>query len=163
MKRIIWAAVVVGVCAWMPVWAGPNANGVVGVWLTDGRDCKIEVYKESDKVNGKIVWLKEPTYEPGHAEAGKPKRDSKNPDPARQNDTLVGLNLLKGFSFDGTDKWTGGTVYDPENGKTYKCVLSLGDENTLNVRGYLGIQAFGRTSMWTRAPKEEPAKPGKEG
>jgi len=44
--------------------------------------------------------------------------------------------------------------------------LSLGDENTLNVRGYLGIQAFGRTTTWARAPKEDPAdaaKPGKEG
>ena len=156
MKRTICATVVLGLCAWMPVWAGPNADSIVGVWLTDGGGSKIEISKESDKYDGKIVWLKDPTYEQGHPEAGKPRRDSHNHDPAHQHDPMVGLNLLKNFTFDGEAKWTGGTIYDPENGKTYKCVITLGDDNTLNVRGYLGIQALGRTTTWKRAPKEDP-------
>ena len=51
--------------------------------------------------------------------------------------------------------WSGGTIYDPEEGKTYKCVMKLADENTLNVRGYIGVPAFGRTVTWLRVPKEE--------
>jgi len=70
--------------------------------------------------------------------------------------------VLKGFSYDASDdKWDGGTIYDPENGKTYKCVIRIADEKAsngmtkLNVRGYIGIPALGRTTVWVRVPKDK--------
>ena len=39
---------------------------------------------------------------------------------------------------------------DPKNGKTYKCLLYLDGEDTLKVRGYVGISAMGRTQTWQR-------------
>ncbi|NUM52380.1 MAG: DUF2147 domain-containing protein [Candidatus Hydrogenedentes bacterium] len=134
-----------------------KADDVAGVWLTDGGDSKIEIKKEGEKYNGKIIWLKEPNQEPGSPEPGQPKRDSKNPDPAKQKDPIVGLALLKDFSWDGSGAWSGGTIYDPESGKTYKCTMKLKDEKTLDVRGYIGVPAFGRSTVWTRTEAEEPA------
>lgn len=146
------AALVLGAAS-----AETKADDVVGQWLTDGGGSKIEIKKEGDKYNGKIVWLKEPNQGPNDPEPGKPKRDAKNPDTARQNDPIVGLALLKDFSWDGSGNWSGGTIYDPESGKTYKCTMKLRDEKTLDVRGYIGVPAFGRSTVWTRA-ESEPAK-----
>ena len=45
------------------------------------------------------------------------------------------------------DKWEGGKIYNPKNGKTYKCTIWL-EGNNLKVRGYLGI--FYETQTWKR-------------
>jgi len=135
--------------------AETKPDDIVGTWWTDGKGSQIEIYKEGEKYNGKIVWLENPNYGESDPEAGKPQRDRKNPDPARQNDPMLGLNLLKGFTFDGTANWIGGTIYDPTEGKTYKCTIKIGENGVLDVRGYIGIPALGRTTVWTRVTDEE--------
>lgn len=46
---------------------------------------------------------------------------------------------------------SGGTIRDPENGKTYKCYIAVVDGGKrLKVRGYLGISIFGRTQYWIK-------------
>ncbi|MEX2015418.1 MAG: DUF2147 domain-containing protein, partial [Candidatus Hydrogenedentales bacterium] len=61
--------------------------------------------------------------------------------------------------------WDSGTIYDPNNGKTYKCVIKYAKDETvqggekLDVRGYIGVPALGRTTVWTRVPEgEDPTK-----
>ena len=39
---------------------------------------------------------------------------------------------------------------DPANGKRYDCTISLADDNTLNVRGFVGFSFLGRTQVWKR-------------
>lgn len=139
--------------------AETKAEDVVGTWYTENGGSKVEIVKEGDTYNGKLTWLKEPNYGKDHAEAGKPKRDSENPDPAKQNDPIVGLKLLNGFKWDGAGAWSGGTIYNPEDGKVYKCVLTMPvDNNTLDVRGYVGIPAFGKTQTWKRMTEEDKKK-----
>lgn len=123
----------------------PNADVIVGTWLTASGKAKVQIYKEGDKYNGKIVWLKNPTYEDG-----KPKVDKNNPDKLKQSMPLMGLNMLKGFVFD-EDEWEDGTIYDPENGKTYSCTMTYRD-GKLDVRGYIGISLIGRTQTWFKIP-----------
>ncbi len=65
----------------------------------------------------------------------------------RKNAKIVGMTFLRGFKKDGK-QWTGGSILDPENGKTYRCSMWLTDANTLKVRGYWGI--FWRTQTWRR-------------
>ena len=122
-----------------------NKDAVIGTWLTGSGKAKVSIYKEGDKYNGKIVWLKNPTYEDG-----KPKVDKHNPDKAKQTTPIMGLNMLKGFIFD-EDKWVDGTIYDPENGKTYSCKITYRD-GKLDVRGYIGISLIGRTDTWFKVP-----------
>ncbi len=57
---------------------------------------------------------------------------------------------MTGFAYAGKQTWKKGTIYDPDNGKTYKCKVRLGDDGVLNVRGYIGVSMIGRTSLWTR-------------
>lgn len=118
-----------------------NADVVIGTWLTASGKAKVQIYQEGDKYYGKIVWLKIPTYEDG-----KPKTDKNNPDKAKQSEPLLGLNMLKNFEFD-DDEWEDGTIYDPENGKTYSCTIKYRD-GKLDLRGYIGISLIGRTQTW---------------
>lgn len=157
--RYLCAVAVFAVLAGGVAFAETQADDVLGTWYTQNNGSKIEITKEGDTYNGKIVWLKEPNYGPNHAEAGKPKRDSNNPEAARQNDPIVGLKLLNGFKWDGSESWSGGTIYNPEDGKTYKCVMTMPDQNTLDVRGYVGVPAFGKTQTWKRATDSEEKKP----
>lgn len=63
---------------------------------------------------------------------------------------LIGMVMLHGFIYDGDNKWKGGQIYDPNNGKTYQCELELINQNKLSVRGYIGFPIFGRSEVWTK-------------
>jgi len=76
--------------------------------------------------------------------------DELNPDSALRSRLLLGLTIMDGFDYAGEGKWKNGRIYDPNSGKTYKCKLTLIDENTLELRGYIGISLLGRTERWTR-------------
>jgi len=126
-----------------------EGEAIVGKWLNQEGTSHIQIFKATNgsfagKYFGKIVWLKEPLKN------GKPKVDDLNPDPKKQAVPLLGLQILKNFVYDADDKeWEDGTIYDPKNGKTYSCYMTL-EGNNLNVRGYVGISMLGRTGVWTK-------------
>ena len=75
--------------------------------------------------------------------------DTNNPDAAKRSQRLCGLQI--GFGFHPIDPTHAddGQLYDPKTGKTYQGEMtSQGD--TLHLRGYVGLRAFGRTEDWTR-------------
>ncbi|CAN5172886.1 DUF2147 domain-containing protein [soil metagenome] len=120
-----------------------KADAVLGRWINPSGEGQVLIYKKDNKYYGKLVWLKIPDRD------GKPKTDIHNPDKALQSKPELGLELLKGFTFDGDDEYEGGTIYDPKNGKTYSCKMTI-KGNSLKIRGYIGISLFGRTEVWTR-------------
>ncbi len=122
-----------------------EGDKILGLWQTGTGKAKIKITKYGEKYGGKISWLKDPNRADGSQ-----KMDDKNPDKLKQKNTILGLNNLLGFTFSGKKTYEGGSIYDPENGKTYKCIITLEDENTLKVRGYIGIQLLGRTDTWKR-------------
>lgn len=124
---------------------GQTKDAIERLWLNEEQTAKIQIYKATDKkFYGKIVWLKVPTID------GKPKVDKNNPDKARRNDPVNGLVLLRGFNKTKENTYDDGTIYDPKNGKTYSCIITM-KGNELDVRGYVGISLLGRTTKWTAA------------
>jgi uncharacterized protein (DUF2147 family) len=120
--------------------ASSNADAILGEWLSQEKDGKIVIFKQGDQYFGKISWGKIPG-----------KKDTKNPDEKLRNKDLVGAVILKNFKFTGSS-WENGTIYDPNSGKTYDCILKIRDGNkTLDIRGFVGAAMFGRTSTWTRS------------
>ncbi len=121
-----------------------QTDQVEGQWFNQEKTGKIDIYKATDgKFYGKICWLRVPD------ENGKPKVDKNNPDEKRRNDPRLGLLVLKGLKKDGDKVYNDGTVYDPENGKTYSCKITFEGDH-LDVRGYIGFSLIGRTAVWTR-------------
>ncbi|WP_075590413.1 DUF2147 domain-containing protein [Labilibacter marinus] len=143
LKSLLLIAIVALISA--PSFA--NKNKVIGIWLTQDKDSKIEITQdESGKFIGKVIWLENPT------ENGKPQLDDENPEEKLQSRPILGLTLLEGFKYDADDEeWDSGTIYDPKTGNTYKCYMWFDkDENTLNVKGYIGVSIIGRKVSWTR-------------
>jgi uncharacterized protein (DUF2147 family) len=125
-----------------------QANNVIGIWLTDGGKSQVEIYRAPNgKYEGKLVWLRDPLDE-----NRRPKLDKENPDSKLKSQPLLGLVLLKDFEYDASAKeWKGGTIYDPDNGKTYSAYMWFNDSNTLNIKGFvLGMRFLGRSTTWTR-------------
>jgi uncharacterized protein (DUF2147 family) len=152
MKRI---AVLLGLSFLLFLPAGlhaQKADAIVGKWLNGKQTAHVEIVKADGKYSGKIVWLKEPVYPANDKKgmAGKEKVDRENPDPARRNRPTLGLLVLRGFVFASEGHWDSGLIYDPENGKDYKCKMTLKSADVLDVRGYIGISLIGRTETWTR-------------
>lgn len=116
-----------------------------GTWYNEEKTGKIQFYKQGDKIFGKIVWLKDPN------DNGKPKTDKENPDSKLKSRPLIGLVNLKNFESNGKGVWEDGEVYDPKNGKTYSCKMTLVSPTQLDVRGFIGISIMGRTSKFTKA------------
>ena len=99
----------------------------------------VEIFKKNDgKYYGKIQQLMQ---KPTNDNCVKCKDD-------RKNKPLIGLEIIRGLEKDG-DEFTGGTITDPKNGKTYKCTITQ-DGNKLNVRGYIGFSVIGRTQVWQK-------------
>jgi uncharacterized protein (DUF2147 family) len=131
--------------------AAANPDAIIGIWATDKAEAHVEIWHDENGYNGRLTWLKEPFYAENDPEgmAGQPKVDRENPDPALRERRIVGLRIMEGFRYAGRGRWRDGTIYDPENGQTYRCMMWLTRDGTLKVRGYIGISLLGRTTEWT--------------
>lgn len=121
-------------------------SDILGIWLNQDEDAQVEMFERGGKIYGKLVWLKNPIDD----DTGKAKLDKNNPDDELKKKPLMGLEILKGFTFDGKDEWEDGEIYDPKNGKTYSCYMAFDEKDKLKIRGYIGVSLLGRTTYWTR-------------
>ncbi|HLW63558.1 MAG TPA: DUF2147 domain-containing protein [Flavobacterium sp.] len=123
---------------------GMQAQSVIGKWKTiddHTGEAKsiVEISEKNGKIYGKVLKILTDKKDakcdkcPG-ADKGKP---------------IEGLTIIKGLKKDGSS-YSGGTIMDPGTGKEYKCAIKLNGSDKLDVRGYIGIQALGRTQTWIR-------------
>jgi len=140
---------------------GDDADAIVGQWVTACKKGRIEIAKENGKYYGALIWTSEPVYPADDKEAGKPKRDRHNPDPAKRHRPLIGVRILNNLEHTGGNRWAKGVIYNSETGKTYQCRLTLVDKNRLKVRGFVGCSLLGGSTVWTRyeAPEPKPEAP----
>jgi uncharacterized protein (DUF2147 family) len=118
----------------------------LGEWTTEGGKARVRIAPcsgDAQRLCGAIEW----SYRPPGAGAG-PLQDINNQDPALRSRPIVGLPLLQGFEPTGPDSWGGGTIYDPEGGKTYNSKMRLDGADRLEVSGC--VLFFCRGQTWTR-------------
>jgi len=116
-----------------------KADAILGEWINAEQNARFEIYKKGNKYFGKILWG-----------TGSDNKDVKNPDASLRGRELVGLTILNDFVYEGKEIWADGTIYDPKDGKTYSCKLTLKSADKLDVRGFVGFSMFGRTETWTK-------------
>lgn len=121
-----------------------SEDRIIGKWLTNDEEVIIEIFKKGDEYFGRLDWMEE-AYDPD----GSKKVDDKNPDGEKQERLLEGLVVLSSFTYEGDDKWSNGTIYNPNTGRTYDAYIKL-DDDKLNVRGYIGFAFLGRTEVASR-------------
>ena len=125
-----------------------SGDSPVGQWktmddVTGKPKSVVVIWQQDGKLYGRVQKLVDP--------------DPKNPNPVCEDCSgelkgkpVIGLKILWDLQKDG-DAWSGGTILDPESGKTYKCLISLEDGGAkLKVRGFVGVSLIGRTQVWLR-------------
>lgn len=130
-----------------------NANDIHGLWVdnkdVDKQKVAIQIEDCGTSLCGRIYWLKKPFNK-----EGQPKHDKHNSNSTLRNRPLCGLQILSGFRYSKDNTWGDGQIYNPDDGYTFKSTMSLKEDGTLNVRGYVGISLLGKTVEWVR-PKEK--------
>lgn len=127
----------------LPPISSALAADATGVWATKEGKSHVRISPCGDKLCGEIIWLKEP-----NGEDGKPKTDRNNIDDSLRSRPIIGLQMLSGFVPDGENEWENGTIYNPEDGKTYTSKMELVNPSTLEVKGC--VLMFCQTQSWTR-------------
>ncbi len=121
-----------------------SAQSPVGIWKTiddETGDPKshVEIYEKGGKFYGKVVKLLPAAT-----------TDVCGPcDGDRKGKSLINMDILWDLE-PYKDYWSYGQIIDPGKGKIYKASVWLEDQNTLKVRGYIGISALGRNQNWYR-------------
>ena len=106
-----------------------------GTWLTETGTSRVRVSPCGGGFCGTIVST------PGKG------LDAKNPDPALRGRSVVGIQILNAPQRDGAG--FSGSLYNPNDGKTYSGSLKLTGPNTLEVAGCV-MSVFCKRQTWTR-------------
>ncbi len=114
------------------------ADAIVGEWWTQEKDGRVEFSKAADG-----------SYQGVLRYGIQPRKDIHNKDPRLRGRSVIGIVLMWNLRYaDG--EYTGGFVYNPEDGDTYRMTAWLTSPRALKVRGFLGISLFGQTHTWAR-------------
>ena len=128
----------------LPPPAVDQADRIIGQWESVIKDGRMEFYAEGKTYAARLLWGTKAVAADGKTS----KKDLKNPDPAKRSQDILGMTYITGLAYDNGD-YTGGSIYNPLDGKTYRCKIHLaGDE--LYLRVYVGVPLLGETRVWRR-------------
>ena len=143
-----------------------QAADPTGTWLVAGQDAIVRIadcpsQQASADQNappirtlcGNVVWLKEP-IDPA---TGKPYVDSKNVDPAKNGQPVLGMQgVFDMHPAREPDQWDG-RVYSIDEGKIYDGNIIMHSDNELYIQGCFML--FCRGEKWVRQDVPDPPKP----
>jgi uncharacterized protein (DUF2147 family) len=125
-------------------------NQILGYWIDENRETIIEIYERNNTYNGRIVWIANEVDGLGNE-----RRDVYNPNPELRSRKVLGIDMLTGFAWDGTDTWRKGDIYYYRTGNDYNGKITL-EDGQLHLKGYYSILFFlGRTKVWSRPQQPE--------
>lgn len=139
MKKTILSLVIslLAICGF-----AQNPDAICGIYHSvdplskEGSQC--EVYKAADGTyEAKVVWVENP-----------------------KKKNQLGLIFMRGLTYNAEAKeYQNGKLNYPGKKGTYKTFIRLvNNNNTMKMRGYLGVSLFGMTVDWTRESKLRPQK-----
>jgi uncharacterized protein (DUF2147 family) len=124
--------------------AAHAAGGVMGDWKSPTNSI-VRVYACGSDICLKVVKLSPDAPET---------TDKENPDASLRARSLCELTVGTGFHQDDATHLSGGHLYDPKSGHTYRGTI-VAEGDTLKLHGYIGVSLFGRTETWQRVPAVE--------
>ncbi len=136
-----WYAAIIGCLFSTAVFARPVNDSIIGKWYVEDKTAIFDFYRTGNEYRARLIPLAKPDM-----------LDTNNSVDSLKGRKLSGATLIYGLVYDAKkNRWDGGRVYNPENGKTYFCHCTLAAEGAqLLFRGYLGVSILGQTQTWTR-------------
>ncbi|MGR7997078.1 DUF2147 domain-containing protein [Xanthobacter sp. ZOL 2024] len=134
--RSLSFAVVLGLLSTPALAADPT-----GLWQTPTRGGQVEITHCGNALCGRLVSSEGLKADPAL-------KDVHNQNAGLRGRALKGLTILTGFT-GGPSEWTGGSIYNADDGKTYSGSIVLDGDNRLKLRGCV-IAPLCKTQTWTR-------------
>ena len=133
--------------SWSLVTQAAPLDSPVGLWkMIDDRTGTPRALIRVTETNGEFQGTIEKSLRPGEDE----NTVCEKCEGPRHDQRLLGMAIVTGMKKQG-DVYAGGEILDPDNGKLYRCKMTLEDGGTkLQVRGFVGVSLFGRTQTWMR-------------
>jgi uncharacterized protein (DUF2147 family) len=128
---ILTAAIVFGF--WGLAAPAAAGEGATGVWRMANGKVTVRVSPCGSYLCGTVVGLRKP-----RDDKGRPRRDKENPNPALRERPVIGLTILSNMKPGGDGHWTG-TIYNPDDGNTYRSKMMLQNANTMKVDGCVSV------------------------
>ena len=132
MRMGMWAfALTLGIAGFA---AGAQADTeATGVWKLDSGKVTVRVSPCGGNLCGIVIALKKP-----RDDKGRPRLDKENPEPSLRGRPVIGLTILGNMKPDGGNRWNG-TIYNPDDGYTYRSRMKLQNATTMKVEGCLAV------------------------
>ncbi len=109
-----------------------NADAILGQWISENKNCIVEVFKQADEFKAKVAWFNDKGKKPMNEWL-----DEKNPDKSLRSRKLIGMEVLNKLHYNTEDNvWEDGVIYDASSGKKWDSVVWLTKDNLLKVKGY---------------------------
>lgn len=115
-----------------PTAEGTQPSALLGDWWTPGFNARVRIDACGDAVCGSIVWAWD-----------------ENPKDIVDKGALVGQKVIEGMRAEGGGRWSGGRLYNPEDGRDYKGLLNLQSPTRLSVEGC--VLFICKQQVWRRA------------
>jgi len=122
--------------------AQTGESAILGKWESDKKDVKLEFVKTGAEYQARLLWGNQIVETDGKTS----KKDTKNPDEKLRARNIIGITNVTGLKWDG-EEYTGGKIYNPPSGDTYKCKVWVKD-GKLYLRGYMGFSLLGQTASF---------------
>ncbi len=117
-------------------------SSLIGYWMVKKKDVVVRITpcsKTSDKLCGYIAWV---------APTAKQQKDSLNPDVSKRERSLCGIRVMWNMQPLADEPGTyDGEIYKANSGKNYDAMIHRNADGKLELRGYVGVPAIGKTSM----------------
>lgn len=122
--------------------AQTGEEAILGKWESDKKDVRLEFFKSGNEYQARLLWGDQIVESDGKTS----KKDAKNPDKNLRSRNIIGIVNVTGLKWD-DDEFTGGKIYNPPSGDTYKCKVWI-KNGRLYLRGYMGFSLLGQTASF---------------
>ncbi|MGV2979120.1 DUF2147 domain-containing protein [Camelimonas sp. ID_303_24] len=110
---------------------------ITGVWLTGSGDSRVKISPCGGAWCGTIVWTRSGA------------RDVHNPDPAKRDRSLAGVQMISGMKRNNDGNYSG-QLYNPMDGKTYTGKLQPASASELQLKGCVMGGLICKSQTWKR-------------
>jgi len=125
--------------------AAAPGDVLIGEWWTENNEGRVRFTKDRDgSFRGTTTCCI-----PKVVTADRLAQDIHNPNPTLRGRSTVGMVIIWKLIYD-DGEYTGGHVYNPRDGKSYRIQAKVIDRDTIKIRGYVGIPLLGQSQIWKR-------------
>jgi uncharacterized protein (DUF2147 family) len=117
--------------------ATQDATKVSGVWQSQSGITRVRVTPCGSGLCGTVVWQKTPS------------KDVHNPDPAKRDRSIVGVQLVSNMKPVSHNEWSG-AIYNYEDGKTYHGKVKVNGGNSIDIGGCVMGGMVCQSKTWTK-------------